>query len=131
MKKVIKVVGAIFVNDKDEIFCAKRPMEKAFGGLWEFPGGKIENNESPQQALEREIWEELNIKIKANDIFINVEKEYEDFIINLTCINCDILDFSSFKLTEHLEYRWVSRKDILNIPWVPTDIPIVEKLSLA
>lgn len=130
MKNIIKVVGAIFINDKNEVFCAKRPLNKNFGGLWEFPGGKIEKNESLEEAIKREIFEELNLKIEVKDIFMNITKEYENFIIDLTCLNCEIIDFSSFNLKEHIDYTWIKRNKILTLNWVPTDIPIVEKLSI-
>lgn len=130
MKNTIKVVGAIFINKNNEVFCARRPLDKNFGGLWEFPGGKVEKNESLEEAVKREIFEELNLKIKVNNIFMNITKEYENFIIDLTCLNCEILDFSTFKLKEHIEYSWIKKENLLTLDWVPTDIPIVEKLSI-
>lgn len=128
MKKVIEVVGAILENSNGYIFCAMRPEDKTFPGMWEFPGGKIELDEEPERALEREILEELNIHIRANELFDEVKKEYEKFIINLSCYRCTILDFSEFKLLEHQEFRWVKKEELKNLNWVPTDIPIVDKL---
>lgn len=127
-KNIVKVVGAIIVEN-NRIFCARRPLDKKFGGLWEFPGGKIEVGESFETALKREILEELDIEVEVLDIFMNTVKEYDSFIIDLTCLNCNIIDFNSFRLKEHIEYRWVDRKELLNLEWVPTDIPIVEKLQ--
>lgn len=129
MKKTIKVVGAIMVNDKNEIFCARRPEGKTFGGLWEFPGGKLEEGEKFDEALVRELIEELNIKVEVTGVYMVVEKEYDNFIINLTCLKCKILDFSSFTLREHSEWKWVKREELLDLDWVPTDIPVVETLQ--
>ncbi|MBC2852114.1 (deoxy)nucleoside triphosphate pyrophosphohydrolase [Cetobacterium sp. 8H] len=128
MKKVIEVVGAILENSNGEIFCAMRPEGKTFPGMWEFPGGKIEHNEEPEKALEREILEELNIYIRTGELFDEVEKEYEKFIINLLCYRCTILDFSGFKLLEHQDFKWVKKEELKNLNWVPTDIPTVDKL---
>lgn len=129
MKNIINVVGAIIINENNEIFCAQRPLNKKFGGLWEFPGGKIEKNETLKTALERELLEELNLKVEANHIFMKVEKEYDDFIINLTCLTCKIMDFNSFNLNEHIAYKWEKKENLLELEWVPTDIPIVKKLQ--
>ncbi|WP_081990314.1 (deoxy)nucleoside triphosphate pyrophosphohydrolase [Cetobacterium sp. ZWU0022] len=128
MKKTIYVVGAILENQNGEIFCAMRPVDKTFPGLWEFPGGKIEDGEDPKEALRREIEEELNISIKVGELFDVVEKEYEKFIINLTTYSCDILDFTDFELVEHQEFKWLKREELQNLEWVPTDIPTLEKL---
>lgn len=128
MKTIIKVVGAIFKNDKNEIFCARRPLNKSFGGLWEFPGGKIEKNESVEEAIKREILEELNLQISVNKLFMTIQKEYEDFIISLTCLECTIHDFENFQLKEHIEYIWAGKNTIKTLNWIPTDIPVVSKL---
>lgn len=128
MKKTIKVVGAILENSYGEIFCALRPKDKAFANMWEFPGGKIEENENPKMALKREIKEELNIDISVENLFDNVQKEYDNFIIDLSCYICTIIDFSNFKLLEHQDFKWTKKSDLKNLHWVPTDIPTVEKL---
>lgn len=128
MKKIIEVVGAILENPNGDIFCAMRPKDKTFPGMWEFPGGKIEEGEEPKRALEREIKEELNIDIRADKVFDEVQKEYEEFIIKLSTYNCTVLDFSEFKLVEHQEFKWIKKESLMTLDWVPTDIPTVEKL---
>lgn len=128
MKKIIEVVGAILENLDGEIFCAMRPEGKTFAGMWEFPGGKIELDEDPKRALEREIQEELNISIRTDELFDEVEKEYEKFIIKLFCYRCTVLDFSEFRLVEHQEFKWIKKEELKNLNWVPTDIPTVDKL---
>lgn len=128
MKKIIEVVGAILENPNGDIFCAMRPKDKTFPGMWEFPGGKIEEGEEPKRALEREIKEELNIDIRADKLFDKVQKEYEEFVIKLSTYNCTVLDFSEFKLIEHQEFKWMKKESLMSLDWVPTDIPTVEKL---
>lgn len=128
MKKIIEVVGAILENPNGDIFCAMRPKDKTFPGMWEFPGGKIEEGEEPKRALEREIKEELNIDIRADKLFDEVQKEYEEFVIKLSTYNCTVLDFSEFKLIEHQEFKWMKKESLMTLNWVPTDIPTVEKL---
>lgn len=128
MKKIIEVVGAILENPNGDIFCAMRPKDKTFPGMWEFPGGKIEEGEEPKRALEREIKEELNIDIRADKLFDEVQKEYEEFVIKLSTYNCTVLDFSEFKLIEHQEFKWMKKESLMTLDWVPTDIPTVEKL---
>lgn len=131
MKKTIEVVGAILENLKGDIFCAMRPKDKTFPGMWEFPGGKIEEGEEPKKALEREIREELNIDIRVDKLFDEVQKEYEEFVIKLSTYNCTVLDFSEFKLVEHQEFRWMKKELLMTLNWVPTDIPTVEKLMFS
>lgn len=128
MKKIIEVVGAILETPNGDIFCAMRPKDKTFPGMWEFPGGKIEEGEEPKRALEREIKEELNIDIRADKLFDEVQKEYEEFVIKLSTYNCTVLDFSEFKLIEHQEFKWMKKESLMSLDWVPTDIPTVEKL---
>ena len=128
MKKNVNVVGAIIENSKHEILCTLRPKNKSLGNMWEFPGGKLEEGESDEIALKREIKEELNIEIKVKGFYEKVSKEYESFIINLTCFKCKILDENNFKLIEHSGYVWLKRESLNSLIWVPTDIVIVEKL---
>lgn len=128
MKKIIEVVGAILENPNGDIFCAMRPKDKTFPGMWEFPGGKIEEGEESKRALEREIKEELNIDIRADKLFDEVQKEYEEFVIKLSTYSCTVLDFSEFKLIEHQEFKWMKKESLMTLSWVPTDIPTVEKL---
>lgn len=128
MKKIIEVVGAILENPNGDIFCAMRPKDKTFPGMWEFPGGKIEEGEEPKRALEREIKEELNIDIRADKLFDEVQKEYEEFVIKLSTYSCTVLDFSEFRLIEHQDFKWMKKELLMTLDWVPTDIPTVERL---
>ncbi|MGL4632932.1 MAG: hypothetical protein ACRCUO_00265, partial [Cetobacterium sp.] len=79
-------------------------------------------------ALEREIKEELNIDIRADKLFDEVQKEYEEFVIKLSTYSCTVLDFSDFKLVEHQDFKWMKKESLMTLDWVPTDIPTVERL---
>lgn len=128
MKKIIKVVGAILIKE-GRILCAQRGGEKSLPFLWEFPGGKIEQGESPHQALIRELSEELLIEVELEaTIFDAVSYEYDFGVVNLTTI-IGKLKSGEPVLTEHQEIRWLSPKELFEVEWAPADIPIVKQLS--
>jgi len=128
MKKIIKVVGAILIKE-GRILCAQRGGEKSLPFLWEFPGGKIEQGESPHQALIRELSEELLIEVELEaTIFDAVSYEYDFGVVNLTTI-IGKLKSGEPVLTEHQEIRWLSPAELFEVEWAPADIPIVKQLS--
>ena len=128
MKKIIKVVGAILIKE-GRILCAQRGGEKSLPFLWEFPGGKIEQGESPHQALIRELSEELLIEVELEaTIFDAVSYEYDFGVVNLTTI-IGKLKSGEPVLTEHQEIRWLSPEELFGVEWAPADIPIVKQLS--
>lgn len=122
--KTIKVVAAIIKN-KDKILIAKRNYGE-FEGLFEFPGGKIEPGELPKEALKREIQEEMEVDIQVNDFFMNVNYEYPNFILDMDCYLCTLLN-EEIHLNDHSEIKWINVHE-KNIEWVPADIQIIEKL---
>lgn len=124
--KVINVVAAI-IKENDKILIAKRNYGE-FKGLFEFPGGKVELGEDNEQALKREILEELNVEIEVNNFFMNVNYSYPNFILNMDCYLCELIDHN-ICLHDHSEVKWIS-VDEKNIKWVPADIEIIEKLQL-
>lgn len=125
--KDINVVGAILVRDQ-KILCAQRGGEKSLPYLWEFPGGKIESGETPQEALKRELMEELKIEVSiAEDIFDRSAYEYDFGRVHLTTILCQ-LEGSEPILTEHVDIKWLTPSELLTLDWAPADIPAVEKL---
>ncbi|MFR8989679.1 MAG: (deoxy)nucleoside triphosphate pyrophosphohydrolase [Fusobacterium sp.] len=128
MKKVIKVVGGIIVDKDNRILCTLRKKEKSLGNMWEFPGGKIEVNETDREALEREIKEEMDLKIEVISFYEKVKKEYEEFIIYLKCYKCKIVDNGKYILKDHSAAIWLSKENLDSLVWVPTDYPIVRKL---
>ena len=128
MKKIIKVVGAILIKE-GRILCAQRGGAKSLPFLWEFPGGKIEQGESPHQALIRELSEELLIEVELEaTIFDAVSYEYDFGVVNLTTI-IGKLKSGEPVLTEHQEIRWLSPEELFGVEWAPADIPIVKQLS--
>lgn len=123
--KTIKVAAAIIKKD-DQILIAKRNYGQ-FNGLFEFPGGKLEAGENAEEALKREILEELEVHIKIQSFFMNVNYTYPDFILDMDCFICTLKD-KNITLNNHSEIKWITL-DEKNIKWVPADIQIIEKLK--
>jgi 8-oxo-dGTP diphosphatase len=128
LKKLVKVVAAIIENDQNEILCALRSPVMAIPNMWEFPGGKVEANEDIYSALEREIQEELDCKIKTfKEAFNDSTHEYETFIINLISIKCKVVERTPTP-SEHSKLIWLKRENLDSLKWAPADIPAVEQL---
>ncbi len=127
MKK-IEVVAAIISNN-DQILCVQRPQNKYsyISNKYEFPGGKIETDESSIEALKREILEELSLDIEVNDKFLTVEHSYPDFFIRMHGYLCDCKN-RDLVLHEHIDYKWLDIADLKYLDWAAADVPIVEKL---
>lgn len=124
---MINVVAGIIKNNKDEILITKRNLKKSQGGLWEFPGGKIEKNETREDAIIREIKEELDIEIKVDKYFGEKNFQYPDKTINLIALNCKIVD-GKIKLLEHEDAKWVKKAKLTDFEFAPADEFIVNKL---
>lgn len=127
MKKNIHVVGAIIAKE-GKVFCCQRSLEKSLPGKWEFPGGKIESGETKQQALVREIKEELEIDIAVSQTdYLSVTYDYDFGVVNLSTFICEVVSGEP-KLTEHIQAKWVTFESLSELDWAPADLPIVEKL---
>ena len=127
MKKNIHVVGAIIAKE-GKVFCCQRSLEKSLPGKWEFPGGKIEEDETPREALERELVEELRIKVAvAKTYFEQTSYEYNFGQVNLTTFLCTLTNGTP-QLTEHTAIQWLKPSELASLKWAPADIPAVEKL---
>jgi 8-oxo-dGTP diphosphatase len=124
--KTIEVVAAIIVRDNRMLIT--RRVGGQFDGLWEFPGGKIEPNETHEKALKREIFEELNIEISVNNYLDTVNFSYESFHLIMHLYFCNIYS-GSIRLNEHSDLRWISSDDKENINWVPADVQVLELIS--
>ena len=128
MKKKIRVVAALIVKD-NKIFAAKR----AYGflkGKWELPGGKIEAGETPEQAIVREIKEELATEIKVNEFVTNIVYEYPEFILDMDVFNCSVLSGRlSLDKSVHLEEGFLSLNEFNPEDWCPADKLIIEFLQ--
>lgn len=127
MKKTIKVAAAVIQNDKNMILCALRSPTMSLANLWEFPGGKLEEGENAQEALVREIHEELGCKIEAGKIIADIHHEYEKIIVNLISIQAKIVEGEPVA-KEHSELRWVPVSELESLEWAPADIPTVNVL---
>ena len=125
--KKINVVGAILIEN-GKILCAQRGKGKSLAYLWEFPGGKIETGETPQEALIRELQEELMIEVEVqSEKFEETSYQYDFGIVNLTTFIC-FLKKGTPQLTEHIAIEWLAPKELTTLEWAPADIPAVEKL---
>ncbi|MFJ7371910.1 (deoxy)nucleoside triphosphate pyrophosphohydrolase [Lysinibacillus capsici] len=127
MKKKIHVVGAIIENEQQEIFCALRNPQMVLANYWEFPGGKIEQGETPKQALSREILEEFNCTIQVGKQVAVTLHEYEQFFVHLETYKASIIKGTP-QILEHAEARWVPRNQLLDLPFAPADLPSIQKL---
>ena len=122
--KGIAVVGAvIFQNGK--ILAAKRKLSKQLGGLWEFPGGKVEANESPSEALTREIKEELEAEIEILSEIVTTIHHYDFATIELTTFQCELKENHLIN-KEHEEIKWLSVNELGTVEWAPADIPTIK-----
>lgn len=125
--KTIKVVAAIILHGND-IFATQRGYGEFEGG-WEFPGGKVEQGESSQAALVREIKEELDMEIEVGKLFYTVEYDYPQFHLSMDCFLCKIKSGSPV-LKEHEAARWLTRETLNSVEWLPADLDVVERLLL-
>jgi 8-oxo-dGTP diphosphatase len=126
LKKRIAVVGAVLIRGQ-MILAAQRSSTMSLAGMWEFPGGKIEPNESPKEALLRELKEELLCTAEIGEHIQTTEYEYEFGIVVLTTYYCS-LKGDEPRLTEHSEIRWIHVTKLDQLNWAPADIPAVEKV---
>jgi 8-oxo-dGTP diphosphatase len=123
-KKEIEVVAAVIKQD-DLYYAVQRPFRGEVGGKWEFPGGKIEKDESHQVALIREIEEELNASIKVDGFLLTNTHEYESFKIVIHFYLCSIKDGNPI-LSEHIDERWLNKTELKQLDFAAADIPVLD-----
>lgn len=127
MSNPIRVVGAVFHDGERFLACRKKPG-KPLEGHWEFPGGKIEPGETPEQALAREIREELNLIAEVGQKVTTTTYEYDFATIELTTFYCTLVG-GDLRLTDHDATKWVSSTEAAHLTWAPADIPAVEAIA--
>lgn len=124
--KTIEVVAAIIEDDK-KIFITRRGYGE-FENMWEFPGGKIEHGETKEEALIREIKEELELDINITKFLTTVDYDYPNFHLTMHCFICNICG-GNLQLNAHNDVKWASLEELDKFNWVPADIFVVEKLK--
>ncbi|WP_313182518.1 (deoxy)nucleoside triphosphate pyrophosphohydrolase [Sphingobacterium siyangense] len=123
---LITVVCGIIFKDDLVLICRRKP-EKSLGGYWEFPGGKVEDGESNEESLLRELIEELNLKVKIKQHFFDTVHQYDNGAIELISFICETENIAS-ESTDHDQLEWVKISDLLNWKLAPADIPIAKEL---
>ena len=124
--KTVRVAAAV-IRDNNRIFATARGYG-AFKGKWEFTGGKIEMGETSQEALKREIMEELATEIKVGDLIDTIEYDYPDFHLTMECFWCEVVN-GGLELKEHEAARWLMREELYNVEWLPADVRLIENIK--
>ena len=124
VRVVAAVIKAINADGEPIVFATQRGYGEFKGG-WEFPGGKIEEGETPQEALKREIMEELDTEIEVGELIDTIEYDYPDFHLSMGCYWCSVVS-GNLVLKEHEAARWLTKDKLRSIEWLPADIILVD-----
>ena len=124
--KTIKVVAAIII-DGEKVFATQRGYGEFKDG-WEFPGGKVEEGEKPEEALVREIKEELDTEIEVRELLDTVEYDYPKFHLSMDCFICKVKS-GDLVLKEHEAAKWLTKETLGSVEWLPADLGLVEKIE--
>ena len=125
--KRIEVVAAI-IRKEGRIFATQRGYGE-WKDWWEFPGGKMEPGETPEEALKREIREELSTEIRVDELLCTVEYDYPKFALTLHCYLCSLVT-EALHLNEHEAARWLAKDELDSVKWLPADREVIEKINL-
>lgn len=129
--KTVRVVAAVIKAENEKrqpiIFATQRGYGDLKGG-WEFPGGKIEEGETPQEALKREIMEELDTEISVGELIDTIEYDYPTFHLSMDCFWCEIVK-GDLVLKEHEAAKWLTADELDSVDWLPADVILIEKIS--
>ena len=126
---MINVVAAVIKDENEKILITQRNLKKAQGGLWEFPGGKIEPNETRENAIVREIKEELDIDIEVKSYLSEKVFNYPEKDINLIALECKKIN-GEIRLLEHEDYKWVSKNELEKFEFAPADLFIIKRIKM-
>lgn len=126
--KMIRVVAAV-IRDKEKIFATSRGYGE-FKGQWEFPGGKIEQGETPQEALKREIKEELATEIEVGELIHTIEYDYPTFHLSIDCFWCSIRE-GKLTLLEAEDAKWLTKDLLRSVQWLPADLELIDIIESA
>lgn len=124
--KTIRVVAAV-IRSEDKIFSTARGYGE-FKGQWEFPGGKIEPEETPQEALVREIQEELDVKVEVGDLIDTIEYDYPNFHLSMDCFWCETIT-GKLVLKEAEAAKWLRKDELDSVRWLPADLTLIGKIK--
>ena len=128
VKVVAAVIRAVGEGGVSRIFATQRGYGDLKGG-WEFPGGKIEAGEIPQEALKREIMEELDTEIRVGDFIRTIEYDYPTFHLSMDCFWCEVVK-GDLTLKEHEAAKWLTKEQLLDVEWLPADISLIEDIKV-
>ena len=128
--KQIKTVAGVIKNEKGEILCTLRDQGKYdyVSFKWEFPGGKIEEGETLEQTLTRELQEELEIEVKIENFLYQVEHDYPDFHLSMAVFDCELIS-KEMKMNVHKGIKWLKPSELMTLDWAAADIPVAEIVS--
>ncbi|MBQ7442431.1 MAG: (deoxy)nucleoside triphosphate pyrophosphohydrolase [Bacteroidaceae bacterium] len=126
--KRVRVVAAIMHDSAGHVFATQRGYGE-WKDYWEFPGGKIEAGETPEEALKREIWEELETQIEVERLVDTVEWDYPRFHLTMHCYLCHVAS-GHLRLKEHEAARWLRKEELTSVNWLPADWDLVRNLQL-
>lgn len=129
--KTIEVVAGVIIRPDQKIFCVQRgeSSKPYISKKWEFPGGKLEAGEGREEALIRELEEELKVVVENLEFLTTVDHTYPDFRLIMHAYTCAVAGNEHPVLTEHLDYKWLGRNELEGLDWAAADVPIVDKLK--
>ena len=130
--KTIRVVAALIfrtTQDNNRQVLATQRGYGEFAGGWEFPGGKIEPNENPEDALVREIQEELAAKILVKNHIHTIEYDYPNFHLSMECFACELEENQEITLLEHKNAKWLDKSNLYSVDWLPADVDVLDKIE--